>query len=956
MSTTPAPQRLPYWLPLLACISVFANPAHAQGWPHDVSDIAPDPTVTYGQLPNGVRYIIMPNSEPPGQVSMRFAVDSGSLHETDDQRGLAHFLEHMAFNGTRNFPGTSMAEYFQRLGMDFGPDTNAYTSFDETVYFVELPDADPELLEDGFRLMRDYADGLLLEIAEIESERGIILAEKRDRDSPSYRDFVASWNFMLPESRMVQRLPIGIDEVIKGASREDFVDFYTNYYRADRLMIIVVGDITVEQIQGYMERHFADLPTPESALPEPDLGPIPANGLRFGVHGDPELPEVNLSIYTTEPFDRGPDSRDRRIDEITLSLANSIIGRRFEILARADEAVFTSGNAYSWDYMDHFQVKGIDINTTPENWRAAMNVLTSEWRRARQYGFTQAEISEAVARTLNAYQEAVRKAPTRQNRALSSSLRSAVNDNRVFVSPEARLELAESVLSAITPEVLHSFFAKAWDSENLNVYASGNLPASFTTDSLRQAYSESLLLAVEAPAEETVPAFAYTDFGTPGSIVERTAIEDLDIHQLTYANQVRVSFKQTDFEAETIHISIRFGGGQVTQSRDMPALNTVAEATFLSGGLGEHSIDQLDRILAGHTVNKRFSVGDDAFTLYGQTNPDDLLLTLQVLTAYLTDPAYRPEALSQYRRGLPALYQQVLYDPVGVWRGHVTRFLRSGDMRFGIPLQADAEARSLEEVKEWLADPLRTGFMEVGIVGDFDEEALIEALDATLGALPAREMQKPGYENGRRLAFPSSIEQAIFRYPSEIDRALVAVSWPTTDGYNASVSRRLNMLGWILGDRMRVRVREGTGEAYSPYAFSFSSENHPQFGYITGLVFASTDSSQMFAELVQELGLELGEKGVTAEELQRGIETTLSDLKDELRSNRYWLNGVVAPSASEPYRLDWVRSVEKDIPSITVEELNQLAAEYLQTNRTHTVKIIPTIGSNHRASEVTETP
>lgn len=949
--STASPHRLRNWLQLLACLTLLAGSAQAQAWPHEGSDVAPDPAVTYGQLPNGVRYIIMPNSEPPGQVSMRFAVDSGSLHETEDQRGLAHFLEHMAFNGTRNFPGTSMAEYFQRLGMDFGPDTNAYTSFDETVYFVELPDADPELLEDGFRLMRDYADGLLLEAAEIEAERGIILAEKRDRDSPSYRDFIAGWNFMLPDSRLVQRFPIGLEAIIESAPRETFVDFYADYYRADRLMVIVVGDITVEQITSYMERHFGDLPKPEAAIPEPDLGPIPASGLRFGTHSDPELPEVTLSIYVTEPFDRGPDSVARRTGEITRALANSIISRRFEMLARADDAVFTSGSAYAWDYLDHFQVQGIEINTTPDQWSAAFGVLVAEWRRAREFGFTPSEIDEAVARTLNAYEQAVRQAPTRQNRSLSSSLRAAVNDNRIFLSPGSRLELAKSVLEKVTPESLHAYFQQAWDAENMNVYASGNLPDSFTDAILRDSYEANLLAVVEPPKDEEVPPFSYTDFGAPSSIVERRDVEDLGISQLTYANHLRVAMKQTDFEAGTIHISIRFGGGQATQSRDLPALNTVTEAIFLNGGLGRHSIDELDRILAGHTVNTRFSVGDDAFVLYGQTNPDDLLLTLQVLAAYLTDPAYRPEALSQYRRGLPALYQQVLYDPVGVWRGHVTRFLRSGDARFGIPLQADAEARTLQEVKAWLSAALQEGFMEVGIVGDFDEGSLLEAIDATLAALPPREATKPSYENGRRLAFPTAIQNVTFRYPSELDRALVAVSWPTTDGYDASVSRRLNMLGWILGDRMRVRVREGTGEAYSPYAFSFSSQNHPGFGYITGLVFASTGSSQMFADLVEEMGLELGTDGVNAEELERGIETTMSDIEDELRSNRYWLNSVVAPSSSEPDRLDWVRTLQTDYPSITVEQLNALAAEYFQPDRTNIVKILPAATATESSPE-----
>ncbi|MCF6312167.1 MAG: insulinase family protein, partial [Verrucomicrobiales bacterium] len=209
----------------------------------DKSDVKADPAVKWGVLENGMRYAIMKNAEPPKRVSMRLYIDAGSLMEQDNQQGLAHFLEHMAFNGTKHYPAGEMVEYFQRLGMAFGADTNAHTGFKETVYKLEMPDSDPKLLSQGFQLMRDYADGMLLGAPEIDKERGVIMSEKRTRDSVGWRTFVKQLEFILPEALISHRLPIGKAEVIEKAPRDRFVEFYKKWYTPDRMAFVVVGEV-----------------------------------------------------------------------------------------------------------------------------------------------------------------------------------------------------------------------------------------------------------------------------------------------------------------------------------------------------------------------------------------------------------------------------------------------------------------------------------------------------------------------------------------------------------------------------------------------------------------------------------------------------------------------------------------------------------------------------------------
>ena len=263
----PAGRGLRYFFGVMAWL-VLVLPLYAGLWPHTESDLKPDSRIVWGVLDNGLRYAIMPHDEPPDRVSLRLLVQAGSLMEADDQRGLAHFIEHMAFNGTKHFEAEEMVKYFQRLGMDFGADTNAHTSYNETVYKIELPSSDGDLLNDGLKLLRDYADGMLMAQEELDKERGVILAEKRARDSVEFRTFKAAMSFLMPESLLPRRHPIGIEAVIENAPREAFLRYYRDWYRPDRMVLVAVGAVEPQSLAPLLERHFASMARAET-VPTP---------------------------------------------------------------------------------------------------------------------------------------------------------------------------------------------------------------------------------------------------------------------------------------------------------------------------------------------------------------------------------------------------------------------------------------------------------------------------------------------------------------------------------------------------------------------------------------------------------------------------------------------------------------------------------------------------------------
>ena len=258
---------------------VLAPSLEAKNWAHEESDLKPDQAVHWGVLENGMRYAIMPNGEPPGRVSLRFLIEAGSLMERDDEKGLAHFLEHMAFNGSRNFESGELVEYLQRLGMSFGADTNAHTSWKETVYYLELPRNDEETLDEGLRVFRDYADGLLLEEEEIDRERGVILSEKRSRDSAEFRIFKKEIAFLLPDALLSQRLPIGEESVLEELNEKDFRRFYRKWYTSRRMALVAVGDVDPSAIEKQIGEHFSTLKKGRNRR-EPALGQVTEFGAK----------------------------------------------------------------------------------------------------------------------------------------------------------------------------------------------------------------------------------------------------------------------------------------------------------------------------------------------------------------------------------------------------------------------------------------------------------------------------------------------------------------------------------------------------------------------------------------------------------------------------------------------------------------------------------------------------
>ncbi|MFA5257335.1 MAG: insulinase family protein [Opitutales bacterium] len=909
-------------------------------WPQDVSDLAPDPSVVWGVLPNGVRYAIMPHAEPPGRASMRLYVNAGSLMETDGQRGIAHFLEHMAFNGTTHHEPGSMVEYFQRLGMGFGNDTNAHTSWNETVYLLELPAVTDAMMDDSMQMLRDYAHGMLFLQSEVDRERGVILAEKRDRDTVQYRMFVDGLKFSLPDALMPERFPIGQEADISAFDSAAFHAFYDKWYTPDRMVVVVAGDMEPGRAKAYIEKYFSDLPPVADAQADPDMGSILPRGTVARILREPEAPAVDIGISNIRQLAVVPDGSAERAAAMARSLANAMIERRLEILAKLDGAPFVGGSAYTFHWMDFVDCSEIDLTCPPERWKDALAVAEQQIRKALEFGFTQAELDEAKANMLNSYEQAVKKAPTRKSARLAEAICRSISDHEVFTSPEQDLELASAVLENIGAGDVLGALREAWSGDTRIIYVSGKLPEDAGDEAALDAYKAGAAVAVEPPEQVEAASFAYTEFGEPGKVVSFSKVEDMGITQLVLSNNVCLNLKPTDFEKNVVRVAVRFGSGVLEAPGDKPGLPMLANLTFIGGGLTKHSADDLARIFAGRNVGVNFSVQSDSFVLSGATSTRDLQDELDLLTAYVVAPGYRDEALRQARKTIPQIYMQVLHTPEGVLQNEAAKFLANGDDRMGYPKQEDLEERNLDGLREWLSGPLSHGRMEVSIVGDFKEEDAVTLVARTFGALPARDTVKPEFVEQRVMSMPAAQTKA-FDYETELPKAVSMFVWPTEDIWDISRTRRFSVLSDIVTDRLRVELREKLGEAYSPYAFNAPSDTFKGYGYLACISTVAPDKLGQVADLVRQVGADIAADGVTQDELDRALKPMFEQVTEWRRNNNYWLGNVLASSQEFPARIEWARSMVGDLRSISTAQIDELAKTYLQPDRAIDVRVFP---------------
>lgn len=901
----------------------------------------PDANLVAGSLPNGVRFAILPNREPRNRVSLRLLILAGSLHETDRQQGLAHFLEHMAFNGSTHFPPGSLVAFFQKLGMAFGADINASTGFEQTIYQIELPNGSEEFMRESLLVLRDYCDRLLLLPEEVDRERGVILSEMRSRDSIGFRTARRHYRFLFPDAILADRFPIGTEEIVQAASRQDLYDYFSQWYRPERTAVIIVGDVEPAAAQALVAEIFSDFKAKTDPVEPPDRGRVAATGLRFGTHREPEASEVRISIHAQRTYVPQTDTLEERRRDLVNASVMRMLSLRLQTLARQAGAPFLEGGAYAEHLFRFASLSTLAMRTKPDRWEAALETAERELRRALEYGFSRHEVEAIRADSLRQAREAVSRAPARQSPQLAMQVLRSIADERIFTHPSTDLAWIEAAWNELTAESAHQAFRQLWEDAGWTVFVTGPLGPDVDENRVEEVWSRSKDTLVTATEEQADLAFAYTDFGPAGIVAAREEVPDLGIVHLRFANGVRVNLKQTDFSPGSLLFGLRVGHGRLAEPEARPGLALLAEAYFNEAGLGKHSHDDLTLMLAGRSVHRGMSIESDAILFSGTTQADQLDLQLTLLAAAVSDPGRCQSVLDRIRLRLYEEDAEAKRTPSGVLQNAVQQALAGGDGRFGRPEPDVLASYSLDDIHDWMEPMLKEGYLELALVGEFEVDAAVDAVARTLGALPRRAETKDPLVARRILHRMPGPIQRVFPVHSRIPNAMSVVYWPGPDMWDIARTRRMQLLGRVFSDRLRVKVRETMGETYSPGAGFQASDTYRDYGWIIALVTVDPDRAEQIAEVMDALAADLAKNPLDPEEVDRARLPLLTSLRDTVRSNSYWLNSVLISSQEYPQRVQWARTMQKDIESITVSELEELARQYLRPEERIRVLILP---------------
>lgn len=926
----------------------------AADFPHEASDIPTDPGVRYGVLSNGMRYAIMENDTPTGTAALRLVFNVGSLAEDDDQRGLAHFVEHMAFNGTTNVPEGEMVTLLERYGLAFGPDTNAFTGREVVGYQLDLPSNEDQVVDIGLFLMRETASEIIMDAGAIDRERGVIMGEMRFSDTPVSRYFEAFYDFHYPDTLITARDPIGIEEVIMGAGPEPFERYYRDYYTPERALLVVVGDINADDIEAKIRdgfpfstpeldvtfsASFADWVQPEDAREIPDIGTVTkADEAAFGFFHDPDVfTIINVDVIT--PGEALPDTRSGRLDNLKRQLGNAIVQRRIQSQINSGASALLQANV---GYTNEFGLAnraGVLGVATPDRWREGVTVLENELRRATEYGFTQAELNEQLANLRTALRNGADQAETRSSTALADSIWSSWTDGSVFAHPDFALAWFEEIEAELTVEAIEYAFRKMWKAAPPRVFVALNEDLADGPAAVREAWLSASAEPVEAPQDFSDEGFAYSDFGPAGAVASQTVVEDLGVTQIVFENGVRLNVKPTDFEDSIIRVRVDFGAGSLTP-QPTPAAGSILGAAFGGGGLEAHDRDALQRLFAGRSVGYGVGVGDEGFFFSNATTPTDFELQMQVLTAFMTAPGWRNEGLNQFRGIAEEVRRGQNAQALQVATNRVSRMLRNGDPRWGFPTAEEVDAFTMDHARTLLEPALQSAPIEITLVGDITVEGAIEAVAATFGALPARDETWPDYAENAAVSFPApTAEPVIVRYNGEPDSAMANTYFPTGDGMDPERRVRLALLRGIYNLKATDRFREEEGATYSAFVSGQYSRVYEGYGFLwVGLDVTRTDIPAMY-QITDEIAASMAAGEISEDELQRARQPILESLEESLERNPYWLSAL-SRSQTDPQRLDDLRTARERYQAVSVEDLTALAAEVLDPAAAYRVTIL----------------
>jgi zinc protease len=919
------------WLFLLALPFAVA----AQQFKLD-SNIPFDPSVRHGKLQNGLTYYIKQNKKPENKVDLRLVVNAGSILEDDDQQGLAHFMEHMCFNGTQNFPKNELVDYLQSIGVKFGQHLNAYTSFDETVYFLPIPSDDPEKLDKGFLILEDWAFNTVLTPEEIDKERGVVLEEYRLGLGADRRMMGQFLPKVMYQSHYANRLPIGQKEILENFKHDALIRYYKDWYRPNLMSIIVVGDIDVDAIEKKIIENFSKYKNPTNERPRKSYD-VPNHKETFiAVESDPEATSSEVQLYYKDKNDSKPMvTIDDYKTNLIKGLFSNMLNNRLRELTNSPTPPFTYGFSYhgsTWARTkDAFQ----SFAMTPEDKQlTALNVLARENERVRKYGFTQSELERAKTQYLASMERSYNDREKTESARFVSQFQSHFLEHRPAPGVEWYYEALKHFLPEIKLEDINGLINNYIKEENRVVVLTGP-----EKEGLKKPTENEVLEALKVneteitPYEDAVVAESLVRSEIKaGKITKREQNDKLGTKTLTLSNGVKVVYKKTDFKNDEVLMSgVSFGGTNLYTNEEY--LKTQwANGALTEAGFSGLSKNDINKFMTGKIASAYPSISSTTEGFSGSATPKDMEYMFQMVYAYFTDLNFDTDAFQGYKQKQSSFFDNMMSNPNIYFQKEFYGYLMEGNPRFS-EILPDAKAwertdykLAYDKYKERFADASDFVFY---FVGNIDEKQLEAYSEKYLASLPSLNRKEEMKDLGYRMR--SGEHKKVVKKGSD-PKSNVTIMFYGDTKYDEKEALAMQALGEVLTIKLIEELRENESGVYGASARgSMSKVPYGSYSFNIGFPCGPENVDSLTESALRELQ-KIIDNGPEEKDLAKFKEGELLDYKEGIKTNRFWLNALQRAYVqnSNPEN---VLKFEERINALTVKDIQEVAKKYTSKDK-----------------------
>lgn len=921
------------------CLLAFAAPVPAadEALPRDDNN-------RYGKLANGLSYIIREHKNPPERIAVYLHVQTGALNETDKQNGLAHFLEHMAFNGSKHFAPGELIPYMSKLGMRFGADSNAHTDHKETVYKLFMPDVKEETITQVMTIMSDFANGLLLLEEEINKERQVILEEMRARKSAMERIQKQWLRELFAGSRVAVHDVIGDEEQIKTFPRSEFEDYWNTWYRPDNMTLIVVGDVRTDAIEAEIKKHFAEFKPRGPARKYPGAGIRPDEASRAIILTDPEQVMCQVQVVSIKPG-RPPmrTYEDFRKNEIE-NIGTWIVSRRLREMVDRGEAAFRGANVGVSDFFNECIVPTAISFGQPEEWNKMLEQVVMEISRAAEHGFTERELELAKQETISDAERRVEREPTLDASVIIGMTSRTIGQNEPLLSAKQRLALTQRALKDATLEevcrvFVENFRNKAYTYVLMMPEKREELKLP-TTDDVMAAAAAAWSRKTEPPRKEAAMESLLAKQPTPGKIASRVTDDDLKVTTAKLSNGVVVHHRFMDYEKEQVEVQVILPGGAIEETADNRGISEAAEVVFSRPATNRLDSTQMRDLMTGRKVRLNGNISMDTLSISLNASPADLEFGMELIYALLTDGKVEPAAVDNWKKMRLQRLEMMQKVVQGQLRRAMDETLFAGDVRLTELTPAQVNAIGTDAAQAWLRRITDKAAVEVTIVGDIPLDRALELAAKYLGALSERSSDFVALDHLRQLKRGPGPYAKDLVFQTVTPKGLAFAGFVGCEERDTFDRRALSMVSRILSERMIKRLREEEQLVYSIGCQSQPARGIPGLGLFIAAAPADPENTARLADEILEMMQDVAEKGPSDEEVETAAKQLITNLEKTMEEPDFWRNQL-SESTYRGRKLEELKDLPGVYKTFTAKQLQEVARKYATPERRIRIVILP---------------